>query len=91
MSLELIESRTFAEGESISVDGKCFIKCNFVECTILFGGTEFEFDDCGFDHPKIQLVGCAQQTAKFIRFVRGFDPTFAVEILNPRPSSGITH
>jgi hypothetical protein len=91
MSLELIESITFGKGESISVDGKCFISCNFVGCTMLFGGAEFKFDDCGFDHPRIQLVGYAQQTAKFIRFVREFDPAFAVDILNPRPSSGITH
>ena len=88
--LEIIESRKFAKGEIVIVDGKCFVNCSFLGCTLRFGGDNFSFDDCEIENTPIEVFGKARNTIRFVQFVRSFSPGFAFELFGPDEPDGPT-
>lgn len=90
-SLEIIESKHYKKNDTVEIDGKLFIQCIFEECTIRFGGDGFRFDGCDFVHVEnIQFFGCANNTIKFIGFLRNtLNPNFFAP--EPQSPSGTVH
>lgn len=69
--LEIVSGKKYKKGAVVEIDGKSFSGCTFTECTIRFGGGNFEIFGCGFVNlENVQLFDCAQHTVAFIEFIR---------------------
>ncbi len=66
--LKIIKGITFRD-ESILLDGRHFIDCNFTDCTLEYGGGSVILERTAIHSCKHMLFGYARQTAKYMRTV----------------------
>jgi hypothetical protein len=60
--------RTKYSGKTIRIDGKSFADIDFVECTLVYSGTEgVSFRRCKFVSPRFVFDGPAANTMNFVR------------------------
>lgn len=94
MSLEIVEGKTFSKRDTIRMDGKYFVGCKFLGCTIEFGGGNYSVDGCDFDSIIINVFGHARNTVEFLRNIRQYAPQFVLDladVLDPENPSQAVH
>jgi len=63
--MKIFENQKFVR-RTFSLDDCVLVKCVFRNCTLLYSGGEFQWQDTVFDNCAFNLVGAAQRTAAFL-------------------------
>lgn len=65
--LVAVEGKTFAEGETVWIDGKHFIRCTFAGSVLGYAAKgDFRFTDCMVKVGGVTLEGLASSTVDFL-------------------------
>ena len=72
--MKIFEGRTM-RGEVIRLDGKHFIDCLLVQCTLEYSGGDVLFERTSIHDCHHLLYGYARQTANYLRTVGLMDET----------------
>ena len=75
--MDAIQYQTFRRA-TVVLDGKFFVRCQFLECTVIYCGGDFGWRDAQFQNCQIQLDGTADRVVKFLQFF-GLIPGGAVQ------------
>lgn len=68
--MELVQSKIFQK-ESITVDDKQFVDCDFIDASLIYnGGTLPSFDQCQFSGVSLQFGDAAGNTLRFLSGMR---------------------
>ena len=65
-NMEVVEDKSFRD-ETVSLDGKLFVRCNFESCTLVFAGGHCEWEASNFSHCRVTLEGAASNTLQVLR------------------------
>ena len=68
MSLVNVEGLTF-KNERVVFDGKRYVGCKFVRCTLVYSGGDWSWDKCSFDDCSFSFEGAAQRTLAFVKYL----------------------
>lgn len=69
-----IRDRTFAEGETVDMDGNSFVNCAFIGATLRYQGDEHpSFDACRFDQVGWYFTGAALRTIQLLQGINSGD------------------
>jgi len=74
--MELVKSKIF-QNETVTVDNKQFVDCDFVDTSLVYnGGILPKFDRCYFNGVSLQFGDAAASTLRFLSGLRsgGFMP-----------------
>ena len=55
-------------GTVVVIDGKFFNSCRFEECTLVFGGGDFGWQNTIFANCPMRLEGSAGRTLQFLKY-----------------------
>lgn len=66
--MKTIQGHTFRD-DSVQLDGKHFVDCTFIDCTLEYGGGDLVLERTSIYSCKHQLFGYARQTAEYMRTV----------------------
>ena len=61
-----IEDKAF-ENTQVLMDGVCFIRCSFENCTMIFAGGDYAIQDCRVGVNIHRLVGPAERTMDYVK------------------------
>ncbi len=66
--IEIVEGLTFGQGAHVAIDGKHFKRCQFSNCTLVYGGGNVALIDCDIDRASVSLAltGSAATTVRFL-------------------------
>lgn len=68
-SLEMIDGASYGSGEAVTIDGRRFVRCEFLGCTVMYGGGLFALVDCVFVNAKPLFGGSAAWTLGLLRYM----------------------
>jgi len=70
------ENKTFTD-EKIIVDDNEYMKCQFVNCTFVYGGGNYSIIDCNFSNspesPFLELRHSADRTVHFLSVIHKYE------------------
>ena len=52
---------------TVIVDGKHFVNCEYIDCTLYYSGDDYEITSSDFKNCKVTLGGPAQRAVKFVQ------------------------
>lgn len=64
------------ENKTLDIDYNQFIKCTFVDCTLIFHGDEFDFVECIHERSQIRLTDAAGNTIQRLGLFEHIQPGF---------------
>ena len=52
--------------DTVPLDGHHYIKCKFIDCTILYSGGDWNWTECSFEKCNFKFEGAAQRTQALV-------------------------
>ena len=65
-TLTAIEDQTFENNTQVFMDGHCFIRCSFQNCTMIFAGGDYAIQDCNVGVNIHRFIGPAKRTVDYL-------------------------
>ncbi len=85
--MHAIENET-ADGKMIYIDERYFINCKYTNCTLIYTGGDFGWEDASFIKCKLQLEGSASRVMRFLRIFGVLKTEVPSKPITPPTSTG---
>src|SRR5690242_10516470 len=72
--MELVKNQ-IVSGETIVLDEKYFVGCEYSECKLIYSGGEVQWTESKFDRCQVVLSGPAQRTANLLASLGAIPPS----------------
>jgi hypothetical protein len=63
--MELISDQAF-EGVTIQLDDRAYLRCRFVNCELMYGGGDYQIQECELASCSLKLFGPADRTLRLL-------------------------
>jgi hypothetical protein len=69
--------------EKLELDGKSFIRCEFLDCILILERGETEISGCSLENCKLMLKGNAYTVGRIIKLFTGKSPLKVLDMKEP--------